>query len=313
MPSSFMRAVRERTGQALASGDLRPVETRQLVIEDGGLPFVVRWAASLARKDAASPQAGAGATPVMPGGPRDPTFNPFLDPEPALTIGPMGDEHTVILNKFPVCEHHLVLARREFAEQLAPLDAADFRVLAELLSGQGGLGFYNGGPAAGASQRHKHVQWIPSSPDNASLARLAPGLPTRIAPGGLARHGVLPFAHRFARVEAGPGVEVATSARSLAQAFEAACAELGLVPGADGLMPPFNLLVDAGWLLVVPRSRERFEGVSLNALSFGGTLYVREIAQLDILRRTGPLRALASVALPAAQAAGATRDAGARR
>lgn len=291
MHSSLMRTVRERSEQALASGDLRPVETGQIVVEEAGLAFVVRWAAALAHKDAAAPV-------VLPGGPRDPGFNPFLEPEPALTIGPIGDQHTILLNKFPVCRHHLVLARREFAEQLEPLDAADFGALAQLLSTEGGLGFYNGGAAAGASQRHKHAQWVPAAPDNASLQPLAAALPARAAEGTLARHPALCFAHRFVRVEAGQGVSAAASAQSLARAFERACGELGLQPGADGLLPPFNLLAGDGWLLLVPRSREHFEGISLNALSFGGTLYVRAPAQAELIRRVGPLQALASVAMP---------------
>lgn len=288
-----MRAVRERSEQALASGDLRPVETGQIVIEEAGLPFVVRWAAALAHKDAAA------APVVLPGGPRDPGFNPFLNPEPALTIGPIGEQHTIILNKFPVCRDHLVLARREFAEQLEPLDAADFHALAQLLSGEGGLGFYNGGAPAGASQRHKHAQWIPAAPANASVQRLATALPAGTAEGALARHPALRFAHRFVRVEAGLGADVAASTQSLARAFERACVELGLRPGPDGLLPPFNLLAGDGWMLVVPRRREHFHGISLNALSFGGTLYVREPAQAELIRRAGPLQALASVAMPA--------------
>ncbi len=302
--SSFMRAVRERSDAALASGDLLPVETGQVVVEERGLAFIVRWAAALARKDAAAPPAAEqssadGEAVVLPGGPRDPSFNPFLNPDPALTIGPIGDRHTVILNKFPVCLHHLVLARREFAEQLSPLEETDFRAMAQLLSSEGGLGFYNGGAAAGASQRHKHVQWIPASPENASLLRLAAELPPDTPEGTLARHPALTFTHRFLRVQAGRGVDIEASAQSLLRAFEQACAALDLRPGADGLLPPFNLLAGDGWMLVVPRSREHFEGISLNALSFGGTLYVRAAEQVETIRSAGPLQVLASVATPA--------------
>jgi ATP adenylyltransferase len=58
------------------------------------------------------------------------------------------------------------------------------------------------------------------------------------------------------------------------------------------------MLVGDGWMLVLPRGREHFQGVSLNALSFGGTLYVRDPAQIDAIRAAGPLRALASVGVP---------------
>lgn len=295
-PSPFMQTLRQRTEQALASGDLSPLQTQETAIEDGGLRFVLRWAAALAAKDAAAPKPDK---LVLPGGPRDPDFNPFLNPDPALTIGPMGDEHTIILNKFPVCLQHLVLARHEFAEQRSPLEASDFAVLAQLLSGEGGLGFYNGGPEAGASQRHKHVQWLPPAPGHASLQQLAAGLPANASKGALQRHPALPFAHVFVRVPVGPGADVAAGTAALLAGFEQALQALGLQPDADGLLPPFNLLAGDGWLLMVPRTREHFEGVSLNALSFGGTLYVRQPEQVDLIRAVGPLQALASVAVAA--------------
>lgn len=305
MQPSRMDAIRARTASALASGDLSPLQTSETVIEQSGLRFIVRWAEALARKDAAkaaAPAAGkdaAGASVILPGGPRDPNFNPFLNPDPALTVGPIGTQHTIVLNKFPVCLHHLVLARREFAEQLTPLELCDFGVLAELLGTLGGLGFYNGGAPAGASQRHKHVQWVPAEPGNASLAQLAADLPRDARPGTVYRHPALPMAHALLKVEAGLGADPVASAAAMLAAYELGRQHLGLQPGADGLLPSFNMLVGDGWLLLVPRSQEHFEGISINALSFGGTIYVRQPEQVELIRQTGPLQALASVGRPA--------------
>ncbi|MFT0531710.1 phosphorylase [Castellaniella hirudinis] len=304
MFANFMDTVRARSDQAIASGDLQPIVAEQTILHDRDLPFVVRWVAALAAKDAAqpsaqqSPDAPGPAATVLPGGPRDPDFNPFLHPDPALTVGPVGADHVAILNKFPVCLHHLVLARRHFAEQLSPLELTDFHALALLLSGQGGLGFYNGGAAAGASQRHKHVQWIPAAPENASLQALTRGLPAVSGQGAILRHPLLAsLAHCLIRVDAGPGAHPEDSAASLLTAFGQGCADLGLRPDAQGLLPPFNLLAGDGWMLMVPRSQEHFLGISLNALSFGGTIYVRDPAQMDAIRRAGPLNALFSVGL----------------
>jgi sulfate adenylyltransferase (ADP) / ATP adenylyltransferase len=60
---------------------------------------------------------------------------------------------------------------------------------------------------------------------------------------------------------------------------------------------PYNLLVTRKWLLLVPRSQEFFEGVSINALGFAGALLVKDAAQLAILRKQGPMSALQHVAL----------------
>ena len=301
--TALLDAIRSKTDRALASGDLSPLETSETVVEQNGLRFIVRWAEALARKDAAkaaapaaapAPATGADAV-ILPGGPRDPNFNPFLNPDPALTVGPIGTQHTIVLNKFPVCLHHLVLARRDFAEQLTPLELCDFEVLAQLLCTLGGLGFYNGGAPAGASQRHKHVQWVPAEPGNASLAQLAAGLPADAQPGVVYRHPALPMAHALLKVDVGLGADQNASAAAMLAAYHQARADLGLVPGADGLLPSFNMLVGSGWLLLVPRSQEHFEGVSINALSFGGTIYVRQPEQVELIRQTGPLQALGRV------------------
>ena len=232
---------------------------------------------------------------AIPGGPRDPNFNPFLNPDPELTVGPVGDAHVAILNKFPLCARHLVLARRAFEEQLLPLARSDFAALAALMVEAGGIGLYNGGTAAGASQRHKHVQWMPDDAGNASLRLFVPGLPAGLAEQGVATHAALSMRHCFVRVRCGRGEAVEDAADSLHAGFERARAELGLEAGEDGLLPPFNLLAGEGWLLAIPRRREHFEGISMSAVCFGGTLYTRHREQIEAIRAVGPLRALAAV------------------
>ncbi|MBV2262072.1 MAG: phosphorylase [Thauera sp.] len=311
MRTNWIEAIDARSAAALASGALVPVQAEQVEMDDAGMRFIVRWVSSLAAKDASRnaapvPSAAAGdkagdkpakddKTVAIPGGPRDPNFNPFLNPDPELTVGPVGNAHVAILNKFPLCARHLVLARRAFEEQLLPLARSDFAALAELMGEAGGIGLYNGGTAAGASQRHKHVQWMPDDAANASLSLFVPGLPTGLAEQGVATHAALPMRHCFVRVRCGRGEAVEAAADSLHAGFERACAELGLEAGEDGLLPPFNLLAGEGWLLAIPRSREHFEGISMSAVCFGGTLYTRHREQIEAIRAVGPLRALAAV------------------
>jgi ATP adenylyltransferase len=302
MTKTWIEAIDARSAAALATGALQPVAAEQTEMEDAGMRFIVRWVSSLAVKDAAK-AATAPATPApkadtpvaIPGGPRDPNFNPFLKPDPELTVGPIGTEHVAILNKFPLCDRHLVLARRAFEEQLLPLARSDFAALAEIMIEAGGIGLYNGGTAAGASQRHKHVQWMPDTEGNASLRLFAAGLPTDLPEHGVARHPALPMQHCFVRVRCGQGVAVDVAADSLLEGFQRACDTLQLKPGTDGLLPPCNLLIHDGWLLMLPRSQECFEGISISAVCFGGTLYTRQREQIESIRRVGPLQALAAV------------------
>lgn len=288
MSTNFMQMVDQRSTDALASGALVPIVAQQVELIDQGLRFVVRWVSSLSAKDAAKV--------AIPGGPRDPNFNPFLVPEPALTVGPVGEHHLAILNKFPVSSRHLVLARRQFQEQQSPLTLDDFAALSIIMSKSGGLGFYNGGTAAGASQRHKHVQWIPTAPGNASLSFLVQGLPVDMPLLSPATHAQLPIRHLFVRTMCGAGTDPDGSARSMHEAFEFACRELQLSPDSAGLLPPCNVLVENGWMLFVPRSREHVGDVSVNALSYGGTLYVRHPEQVEPIRDSGPLTILIQAA-----------------
>ena len=61
---------------------------------------------------------------------------------------------------------------------------------------------------------------------------------------------------------------------------------------------PYCLLVTREWMLLVPRTREFFEGISVNALGFAGALLVRNQEQMKLLKKHGPMTALAHVAMP---------------
>lgn len=278
------------TASAIASGALQAIATEQTVVPTEPIDFMVRWVSSLAHKDIATRKVSAE---------RRPDHNPFLPPEAALLLGPLGDRHLCLLNKFPVIDRHLLVVTREFEEQCAPLTHADFHALAMLMQTLGGLGFYNGGAEAGASQRHKHLQWIPESQQSISLAQLAQRLPVgRASTTTPLKHPALPYAHAFIRLH---GADARHEADALATiqhgAFEAACQALGIDAGCAS-MPPYNLLIADGWMLLVPRRRERFEGISINALGFAASLFVRTPAELERIRALGPLQVLAEVAYP---------------
>ena len=255
----------------------------EVLLQYHGLTFFGGWVSTLAAKDAASVS--------IPGGPRDPNFNPFLPPAPALTVADASSTHNIVLNKFAVCDLHLVLADKVFSEQLSPLRDIDFRILADFLTLQGGLGFYNGGGPAGASQRHKHTQWIPQADRNGSLALYLDKLPAQAAAGGVHHHPALAFEHCFVRlVDTSDPVALSDS---LLSSYRRACNELRLAPGEDGLLPAHNMLAGQGWLLLVPRSVELVDGISVNALSYAGCIYVRTPEQIDLVRQIGPLGVLA--------------------
>ena len=60
---------------------------------------------------------------------------------------------------------------------------------------------------------------------------------------------------------------------------------------------PYNLLITRDWMLLVPRRRECFQDISLNALAFAGALLAKDPQQMQRLLKTDPLQVLAHVAM----------------
>lgn len=298
-PTRLAEAVAERTRAALASGVLQPIGTDETALEDADVRFVIRSVSSLVRKrdaGAALPKDGARA-------------NPFQPPEPDLTVGEISPTHVAVLNKYPVVERHLLVVTREFADQETLLDHADFAAFVACLRGVDWLGFYNGGREAGASQAHKHLQLVPLP-----LAAGPWGVPMEAlfdswaGKGRAARLLRLPFANAFAPLDASIFEEGGAGSVRLLETYEALLEASGLRDEAanDGFgdaanepqrqAGPYNLLLTRRWMLLVPRSREKHGTISVNALGFAGSLFVRDDAEMRALREAGPMSVLRSVA-----------------
>lgn len=266
--------VHEATRRALASGALQPIETETVLVDSEGVRFIVRTVSSLARKGEARPAAAA---------------DPLGDYDPALFVADVSPSHYVLLNKFQVLEGHLLLVTRRFERQERLLGVEDFDALAACLGQADGLGFYNGGADAGASQRRKHLQVVPLP--------LAPGSPEAVPMERLlGRAPGLPFRHAFARLPPhATGAVLHARYRELLDRCGIAA-----VAAADGEVQsaPYNLLVRRGWMLAVPRSRPSVESIPVNGLGFAGSLFVRSRDELDRVRALGPMQVLRAVTLP---------------
>lgn len=290
-PGTLWPALERATRHALASGAMRPIETEQEVVEDGGVRFLVRRVSSLARKEHAR-RRGA-ESPASPA-------NPFLPYERDLFVAEVSETHLALLNKFNVIGHHLLVVTRAFAHQETLLDRDDLAALLACMAGRDALGFYNGGIVAGASQPHKHLQMVPlplganggPTPIDAALAR------ERGRPGIFAVPALL-FPHAFTWLAPLPGDPLAAAAR-LEKLYLGALERVGVTAVERGderrQSAPYNLLVTQRWLLAVPRRREHFDSISVNALGFAGSLFVRDAAQLAAVKRAGPMAVLHAVA-----------------
>ncbi|MCA9168767.1 MAG: hypothetical protein KDB23_13925 [Planctomycetales bacterium] len=317
----MLQRIREASERALAGGQLRPIETYSIWREDYGMPFLIRQVASLREKPHTSPSdwptTSAEAQPAAAKLANDtltqsPPNNPFLPYDPAMFVADVSSTHVALLNKFPVVPNHLLVVTREFQLQSTRLARADFDALANCQLQFESLGFYNSGTIAGASQPHRHLQLIPlpltdrtDQPDptvfptdqsddlndptdlpiDVLLLRDAP-------PSSAACSSHVPFAHRWI------GIPAANDAATLGTHFLSAYDRLLESVGWNEVTPqrPYNLLTTRRWMMLVPRRREAFDGISLNSMAYAGALLVRTREELDRLCTAGPMQALIATA-----------------
>lgn len=287
-PGTLFEAVRERSARAQRRGVLRSIPTSFELVEDreSGIEFVVRIVEQLGRKqEAASEQQRSGA-------------NPFLPYDRELFVAELSETHLCLLNKYSVLDHHLLIVTRSFEEQESLLTLEDFEALWLCMAEGEGLGFYNAGTEAGASQPHKHLQLV-SVPIGVGPERtpIDPVLAGARFDGPLGTVPALPFLHSVARLDerSAPGSEGAAAAAL--GIYRAMLARVGIEAEAPR---PYNLLATRDWMMLLPRTRGFSRAIEVNALGFAGTLLVRDPEQLDFVRSEGPMTLLQSVAFPPA-------------
>jgi len=248
------------TRLAIASRHMSPIEVATHDHIEEGIHYVLRIAAGLKHK----PQ---------PTGARTPKSDPFMPYEAELYVADVAPAHVCLLNKYPVIANHLLLITRDFEPQENMLTEQDFSALTQLLEEADGLVFYNCGASAGASQRHKHLQWVPRTLGEcrASLP-LEPGLQT------------LHFNHYWSPLQ---GTE---QADILYQCYQQALRALAWRPGLA-----YNLLLTRQWLLLVPRHSASWNGISINSLAFVGSFFVMDPQQAEQLCSAGFQTALQAV------------------
>jgi ATP adenylyltransferase len=272
---------------AFASGALRPIATRALAIQVDDVQFLVRILAGASgviadhEKQRTTTVAGMG------------TRNPFLPYEPEMFVADVSVTHLCLLNKFTVIDNHLLIVTRTFEEQESPLTVADFAALWACMAEVDGLGFYNAGRIAGASQRHKHLQLVPL-PLGTDGRRLPIEPLLRPGPAGDDVCPALPFAHIFLPTGVDHRMPLETAAAKLHAAYVQMLRRTNLSQqDMAGLLGPYNLLLTDTWMLLVPRSNESASSIAVNALGYAGCMLVRDEAQLHTLETVGPLNILA--------------------
>jgi ATP adenylyltransferase len=291
---SLWTQIRARTESAIIKGAIHSIATDFHILKQDGLQFMVRVARNLKRKaqDRVQRTNEASGTP----------FNPFLPPEPEMRVADITSTHIAVLNKFNVVENHLLIVTRDFQHQEHLLTLEDFEALWLCLREYPALGFYNGGQAAGASQQHKHLQLVPLP--------LYPGQTgTPFDPlynnapkdEGLHRLKQLPFLHYWSPLPGELADNPMAAAKLTLPRYLQMLKSAGIdkVKGAGGnyQSAPYNLLLTRDWMLLVPRTQESYQGISVNSLGYAGSLFVKDLNDLDRVKHKGPMNLLKAVSI----------------
>jgi len=248
--------------------------------------------------------------------------DPFSPPYVAnLHVGDLKDEgedgaeFAILLNKYSVIPHHFLMITKDFKSQTSLLEPPELAHIYMLLdAGRRGnrpfFAFYNCGDNSGASQPHKHVQFIPIEEDGPPIERLAravhlesPGKPFSLTTLPYANH-VFRFTSPTSSTTSTPQSDVETA---LANIFFSLLDLAISTVRHDPDYPPgrlsYNVIMTLEHMHVIPRKHESYtlrdtgEKLAVNALGFAGMLLVKSEKELEAVTKEGWAPILKGVAL----------------
>lgn len=291
-PGTLLTRIKEQTQHGLQCGALQSIPTDYEFVEQNGIHFLVRILSNLKRKDEAKKKQDKAAK-------KGKDFNPFLPYEEDLFVADISQTHLCLLNKFNVVDNHLLIVTREFEEQENLLNYQDFQAMWACLTQIDGLAFYNGGKVAGASQRHKHLQLVPTplAPTQQESIPIAPLFTSAVFDGDVGRVPELPFAHGFCRFDAHLINSPNEAAQITLELYYKILKAVDLLSEEtqNNSSKAYNFLATREWIFIVPRSVEHFDSISVNSLGFAGALLVRNEQQMQMLKNCQPMTILKQV------------------
>jgi len=243
------------------------------------------------------------------GGRPDPFAPPYI---PNLHLGDLkdeeedGGEYVILLNKYSVIPHHFLMVTKEFQSQTSLLKPPELAQIYMLLdagrkANRRFFAFYNCGDNSGASQPHKHVQFIPIEGDDGppidgvakALHLESPDKPFSLT--------TLPYANHIFRFTT-PTSPTSSTTQSdveatLANVFfsllDLAISTVRHDPDYPTGRPSYNVIMTLEHMHIIPRKhethtlRETGEKLSVNALGFAGMLLVKSEEELEAVKKEG--------------------------
>ncbi|CAG8639506.1 15633_t:CDS:2 [Cetraspora pellucida] len=263
MQTHFEGRIAEIYNRALQRGELSFIESEVAHIEDKGIEFEIRIAPSLAKK----PIGNLGAKDELQ---QKPKADPFLPYSQELFVQEHGI-YNILLNKFCVVPRHIVIATKDFEKQTDPLTPEDLESIwycMMQIKSQPTVAFFNCG----------EIFDIPKLPYVHHIALLDP---QRLS-GHHGHHGEV-------------SQYLNDVFHSLLDSMIEGLHKQSFSIGRNPLS--YNLIMTHTWFMIVPRSREKYEQISVNSLGFAGMLLTRSEEELELVKNVGVLNVLEGVAI----------------
>ncbi|PPQ87455.1 hypothetical protein CVT25_008191 [Psilocybe cyanescens] len=198
-------------------------------------------------------------------------YDPFAPPYNAnLLVGELKDvesqeEFVVLLNKYAVVPRHFLLVTK-------------------------------GGDNSGASQAHKHIQFIPlDGDDGPPIERVArrTQLEHQDRPFSLTQLAYASHTYRFpSRLDTYPPEQLeALLANAFLQLLDLTISTIRHDPDYPAGSPSYNVIITLDHLHIIPRRQENYilqesgDKLSVNALGYAGMLLVKSEEELEIVKR----------------------------
>ncbi|KAF7595794.1 bifunctional AP-4-A phosphorylase/ADP sulfurylase [Aspergillus hancockii] len=310
--------VAKRFTAAKEAGHLLFSQTHLATIHTSGIPYQLRYCPALANKPSGAPNSDKSTA--------KPKFDPFQDPSPELLIAQIPREnptHILVLNKFPVIHNHFILATKEWKLQTDILEKEDLEAAYFCVNAWGTeheangasskrlFAFFNSGIESGASQPHRHLQFLPveamSQSDSGSWRPLIDAVSSQpISPGQKYLWSTqVPFAHFALPLPPDPSADTLHNIylslyRAGLAAAQGKSGDYSSPTTGGPAAFSYNLAMTDSVMMICPRksesaripvdlatSREVSEAgiVALNGTVLAGTLMVKAEAEWDELRR----------------------------
>lgn len=334
-PSEVISSVLSQYEAALSSGDLFffPSETYQK--EDIGIEFEIRVCPALQKK----PEQRTGDGQILPSykSSAEPAgqLDPFAPPySPNLYVGDLvledegtTAEYVVLLNRYCVVPHHFLLVTKEYRPQTSPLLPSDVVQIYQLLlaarrANRNFIAFYNCGINSGASQPHKHIQFIEVGHDGPPLEKITRSLKIE-ASGRPFAIQFLPYANHIFRL---PALSLDSTPAQLRETlFPPFHSLLDLVistvrhdPDYPSGSPSYNVIMTLEHMHLIPRRYETYTipgtdtVVHVNSLGYAGMMLVKSDSDLEEIKKVGPAEILRGVGVESVhdlQVSGSSLDA----